>query len=283
MSRERNDTVRILECLQQATGCYFIWKSTAYLKVDKSLPEQFHRHIHPFCQCVKNISRSSELTCMRNDMQIISRQALKKRRAFINICHAGVAELVIPVFSNGHYRGALLCGLFRQANKASIYPNTSREFLKLEVLSEERINALTEIANRIIQDAEYITHGEHDGNTGVPQPQTIRDKRIANAIRHIQNNFRKEITVDELAEKAALSRSRFLHLFKEQTKMNLSTYIQRLKVEEASHLLSGTDLCMSEIADACGIYDQSRLSVLFKRYFNQSPLNYRKQINRPDA
>jgi AraC-like DNA-binding protein len=58
---------------------------------------------------------------------------------------------------------------------------------------------------------------------------------------------------------------------------NLSSYLNRLRVEKACHLLTDTDLTLSEIAGSCGFEDQSWFSKIFKSYTGLSPGKYRGQ------
>jgi AraC-like DNA-binding protein len=58
---------------------------------------------------------------------------------------------------------------------------------------------------------------------------------------------------------------------------NLSTYLNRLRVEKASRFLMETDMTLSEIAGSCGFEDQSWFSKIFKSFTGVSPGRYRVQ------
>lgn len=276
MQTERDLLIHLLEILEEAVGCSFIWKITSALNVEFNLPEKHRVHLQPFCVCVKAICPEYETSCMRNDMEQISRRALEQRTAFVNICHAGVGELVVPIFHGDHFLGVILGGPFLTADSKCVYPETSGEFHRLQKLSETRAAALADIVARVMHDAHPAMREEGENEREMPVPEQIDDIRIRDTMTFIQQKFRRTIPVSETARRCSLSKSRFLHLFKEKTGLSYSEYLNRLRIGEASRLLIGTDLRMNEIATACGISDQSRLAALFKRYHHSSPTSYRK-------
>jgi transcriptional regulator GlxA family with amidase domain len=58
---------------------------------------------------------------------------------------------------------------------------------------------------------------------------------------------------------------------------SLSSYLNRIRVEKASRMLTETDLSLSEIAGSCGFEDQSWFSKIFKNFIGVSPGKYRGQ------
>jgi AraC-like DNA-binding protein/ligand-binding sensor protein len=278
MQKDIAETIQLLDWLEATAGCGFIWRTTAALLVEESLDDQHSKHIHPFCARVKQKSHEMELTCMKNDSEKISRQALELRVPFINICHAGIAELVIPVFKGDHYLGVVLCGPFRGDQSFCTYSDCLEEFKKLDHLTEAKAEAIAGITRRVVKDASFIMHLADDEDLQIPPVETIQEYRIRNAARFLKKNFSHALSLDAVAAAASLSRSRFQHLFKEQTGLTFGDYLQRLRVGEAKRLLTGTGLQMSEIAAACGFSDQSRFAAIFKRYLKESPTAFRQRF-----
>jgi AraC-like DNA-binding protein/ligand-binding sensor protein len=100
---------------------------------------------------------------------------------------------------------------------------------------------------------------------------------LRKAERFIWENYTHKISLQEIADASGLSAPYFSTIFKEEMGENLSAYLNRLRVEKASHLLVETDLSLSEIAGSCGFEDQSWFSKIFKSYTGQSPGKYRSQ------
>ena len=108
----------------------------------------------------------------------------------------------------------------------------------------------------------------------------LRDFYIQEAITYMEQNYQRDLTVEELADVCKLNRSYFSKLFKREMGENLSTYILNTRIEHAKLLLRTTDKKAYEIAEAVGIYDPVYFSKIFKKAVGLKPKEYRE---RPDA
>jgi AraC-like DNA-binding protein len=100
---------------------------------------------------------------------------------------------------------------------------------------------------------------------------------LRKAERFIMENYSRKISLPEIAEVSGLSAPYFSTIFKEEMGENLSSYLNRLRSEKASHMLLDTELSLSEIAGSCGFEDQSWFSKIFKIFTGVSPGKYRSQ------
>jgi AraC-like DNA-binding protein/ligand-binding sensor protein len=98
---------------------------------------------------------------------------------------------------------------------------------------------------------------------------------LRKAERFIWDNYTRKISLQEIAASAGLSAPYFSTIFKEEMGENLSSYLNRLRVEKARHMLAETDLTLTAIASACGFEDQSWFSKIFKSFTGISPGKYR--------
>jgi AraC-like DNA-binding protein/ligand-binding sensor protein len=98
---------------------------------------------------------------------------------------------------------------------------------------------------------------------------------LRKAERFIWENYTRKISLQEIAAAAGLSAPYFSTIFKEEMGENLSSYLNRLRVEKARHMLAETDLTLTEIASSCGFEDQSWFSKIFKSFTGISPGKYR--------
>jgi AraC family transcriptional regulator len=102
------------------------------------------------------------------------------------------------------------------------------------------------------------------------EPSVVSDERILRAIAHIRSQLSTSLTLDEVAEVACLSPSRFRHLFVEQTGMALRPYVlwrRFLRVWEL--LMEGESL--STAAHAAGFADAAHLTRTSRRMFGFPP------------
>jgi AraC-like DNA-binding protein/ligand-binding sensor protein len=100
---------------------------------------------------------------------------------------------------------------------------------------------------------------------------------LRKAERFINENYNRKISLKEIASASGLSAPYFSTIFKEEMGENLSSYLNRLRVEKACRLLTETAMSLNEIAGSCGFEDQSWFSKIFKSFTGISPGKYRVQ------
>jgi two-component system, response regulator YesN len=150
--------------------------------------------------------------------------------------------------------------------------------------SEELVEANTRYVKRI-EDSKTVD--EITGNMRLILDQmagklfSFQGVRHASALRKaerfIWENFSRKISLKEIADVSGLSAPYFSTIFKEEMGENLSTYLNRLRVEKASSMLRETESPINGISAACGFEDQSWFSKIFKHYTGYSPCQYREQ------
>ncbi|MDR2101057.1 MAG: AraC family transcriptional regulator, partial [Treponema sp.] len=100
---------------------------------------------------------------------------------------------------------------------------------------------------------------------------------LRKAERFIWDNYTRKISLQEIADASGLSAPYFSTVFKDEMGENLSSYLNRLRVEKAAAMLGETDFSLNEIAGICGFEDQSWFSKIFKSYTGLSPGKYREK------
>lgn len=103
---------------------------------------------------------------------------------------------------------------------------------------------------------------------------------IAQAIRYIRKHYQDRITLDETAAEVGLSPNYFSRIFNEKMRISFSSYVNRLRIEQAERLLLNTTLSLIEIAGLVGFEEQSYFSKVFKGITMLSPGQYRKRAGR---
>lgn len=103
------------------------------------------------------------------------------------------------------------------------------------------------------------------------------DEALQRAIQYVLQNINCPITAAEVADHVGFSRSYFSTYFKEQLGFTLSAFILRCKLEEGKHLLQFTDKPLSVISYYLCFSSQSHFQTAFKKQYNVTPLQFRKQ------
>ncbi|MDR0443603.1 MAG: AraC family transcriptional regulator [Treponema sp.] len=96
------------------------------------------------------------------------------------------------------------------------------------------------------------------------------------AIKFIDENYSRSITVDDIAAHVALSRSRLYRLFMQHVFMPPQQYLMEFRVREGLNLLEKRAGSVKEIALAVGLEDQGYFTKLFKKITGKSPTDYMK-------
>lgn len=96
------------------------------------------------------------------------------------------------------------------------------------------------------------------------------------AIKYINANVEKNITIDMLARKYDISPSALKRCFKAKTGLPVYTYIRRKKMKKAKELLKESDMSVTNIAYHLGFINSSKFSSAFTSVVGERPSSYRK-------
>jgi AraC-like DNA-binding protein len=84
-----------------------------------------------------------------------------------------------------------------------------------------------------------------------------------------------EITLNQAAGAAALSKFYFVRFFKDQTGQTFHAYLSKLRIKKVEEYLMESDMSITDIAYACGFASLKTFNRLFKKYTGSSPSGYR--------
>ena len=93
---------------------------------------------------------------------------------------------------------------------------------------------------------------------------------------YIQNNYTKDMNLNELAEMYGTSASYLSRVLKEKLGVTFVNYIGRLRVENAKELLEKTNLSVTEIGEKSGFVNRNAFTRVFKASTGVTPSEYRK-------
>jgi AraC-like DNA-binding protein len=99
---------------------------------------------------------------------------------------------------------------------------------------------------------------------------------LRKAERYIWETYTRKVSLKEVAGISGLSAPYFSTIFKDEMGENLSSYLNRLRMEKASSMLRESEAPIYEISKACGFEDQSWFSKTFRSYAGISPCKYRE-------
>ena len=91
----------------------------------------------------------------------------------------------------------------------------------------------------------------------------------------VAQHFGERITVEDIAQAAAVSTSYLTKLFRQQMETSPHDYLLRYRITHAKQLLTDTDLPIGAIAKQVGFTSESNFSYRFSRVCDLSPRAYR--------
>ena len=94
---------------------------------------------------------------------------------------------------------------------------------------------------------------------------------------YLEENFRKKITLDDIADTLHVNRSYLSRYYKNKTGVNLFDEILMKRVEKAKEYLQNTEMKTYEISEAVGVEDAGYFSKMFKKITGVSPKEFRKR------
>jgi AraC-like DNA-binding protein/mannose-6-phosphate isomerase-like protein (cupin superfamily) len=102
--------------------------------------------------------------------------------------------------------------------------------------------------------------------------------RIAEAISHLEKQYREAMDLDELARIAHMSKRSFLRTFKAATNSSPIAYLIQVRINHSVRLLRQSQDNITEIAFQVGFNDSNYFTRQFTRAIGMSPRVYRQQF-----
>lgn len=115
---------------------------------------------------------------------------------------------------------------------------------------------------------------------GCSQKEPKSYTELSTILDYIDSHRTESLTVEQLAQKAGMSRRHFIRLFRRDAGMGFSAYLQLRRMEYACRLLLETDYKIAHIAKSAGYQDTAHFRELFRKLMKVSPSTYRTGSNK---
>ena len=139
------------------------------------------------------------------------------------------------------------------------------EELGAEAIRDTQMVKLLVLINRI-----YTS-----GSTAPDRTEAARDPKTGAVLSYINEDLGRELSVDELAEQAYLSRYHFMRLFKAQTGSTVHAYVRQKRLLYAARLIREGESAARAAAES-GFSDYSAFHRAFRESFGISPGQLKK-------
>ena len=122
---------------------------------------------------------------------------------------------------------------------------------------------------------------EQYGDVGAPSPRMRRilsRSQEARAKEMLRSKMDGSISVTEIADACQLSRSYFIHAFRQTTGQTPHQWLVAQRLARAQNLLTDFALPLAQVAADCGFSDQSHFTRVFSQHVGVPPGTWRRKV-----
>ncbi|HRZ99841.1 MAG TPA: AraC family transcriptional regulator, partial [Candidatus Paceibacterota bacterium] len=101
--------------------------------------------------------------------------------------------------------------------------------------------------------------------------------RLAQTISHLETHLAEPINLDEMANRAEMSKRSFIRAFRAATDRTPVAYLIQLRINRAASLLRHSTDSVTEIAFKVGFEDSNYFTRQFRKILGVSPRRYRRE------
>lgn len=134
----------------------------------------------------------------------------------------------------------------------------------------------TEVRNKMDDTSQDMLSDERmEDETDRSIKNQVISKKI---LQYIDEHYREDISLQELAEFLNYSEAYFSTVFKQCFDQNFTVFLSKYRVEKARKLLEDITINVKEISEEVGYRDSNYFSKVFKRITGVTPSEYRKSF-----
>ena len=239
----------------------------------------FPKHKSPFCSLLdKNIN--AKQNCIYCDEQAM-KHVHKTGSIYIYRCWCGLYEAIMPLYTYGQLSGYLMMGQILDKDKdineildciskyISIIDSVSQTLKQTSSLTKKQIKAYGDLIDLY---AKYLT---------LTNSVVVDSKDLADEIQsYLVHHYTEDITIDYLCSYFHVSKGTLHSHFKEKYHTTIHQRILSIRLEKARTLLTSTNDSIKMIAKEVGFQDADYFSKTFKKRFQVSASNLKKEYTK---
>lgn len=176
-----------------------------------------------------------------------------------------------------------ISALFERSKSGLVYYGKTREKIGeslgdlLHMDNVERLTSFIHILHALAKSKEYNSLNA----SGVSLMLHRQDNdRIDQIYAYVRNNFKNEVTLEEVSGLVNMTNPAFCRYFKKLTKKTFIEFVHEFRVVHACKLLSEETMTITEICFECGFNNFSHFTRVFKKITGKTPSEYRKTLSK---
>ena len=232
-----------------------------------------------FCRMI-NQDPEGHSRCVSSDCRAVSSCGIS-RKPYCYQCHAGLREVIIPLYDSGELIAYLAFGQLldtRSYDEQWAYTRSTLDwykgdmqalhaaFFKLKRLTREEFDAYIEILEVL---AAYIQLEQIIHSAEITDKQRLE--------KYIDEHYTEKQTLKKISAELGMGTTKLCSLAKSLPGGNSLTALFSLRrIEAAKSLLVKRSLTVTEIAGLVGFSDYNYFTKTFKKYVGVTPSEYRR-------
>lgn len=261
------------------------------------LPFIYKVHANRFCNVAKTTAAGMR-TCLRCKAASI-RKAMRLKTPYYGSCYLGMAEIVVPVHFNDKPVCIIYLGNLRlddnarqqlaRISKICSVTGVDREALvkeleTAEAVQESRISEYMEICS-ILKDIILlaVSNDTRLKTKSLPDSPEYRDDGhwvIQSVKNYVSAYYNRNLKLSYLAKLYFHNPQYLCRLFKKETGVPFTDFVNQVRINQAKHLLALTDHNIVDISLQAGYNNVTYFNRLFKEFTGMTPGEYRSSCQR---
>lgn len=106
--------------------------------------------------------------------------------------------------------------------------------------------------------------------------KSARFKVFRDILIFVNNNYRMNLSLDEIAEKMNVTKKQLIGMFNDYAGMTPVNYINRFRISTACVIFTESEIGIKTVAHMVGIEDEAYFTRMFRKWKGMSPRDYQK-------
>ena len=157
-------------------------------------------------------------------------------------------------------------------------------YLEASAKKQEKYSDVFCLAN-LLRLIVYLTRNFYDKTAEILPSKTKNNKleMARKAIKYMEENFQRQISFCEMAKSLGYSQYYFSHVFKEVVGCTAVHFLNIIRCNYATVLMSETNYNINEIAEKCGYMTPSYFSQTYKKIMGKNPSDNKSSLKKEHA
>lgn len=170
-----------------------------------------------------------------------------------------------------------------KAKRGILFQGSDQHIVKKRLLSLtdnsgiKQVIAFLELIDSMVSAVDYSLIS----SAGFSNHYSLKDNsKIDKVFRYMFDHYQQEITLEEIAQVANMTKHAFCHYFKTRTQKSFIEFLNEIRVSQAAQMIAQDQNLIGNIAYDCGFGSLSNFNKVFKSIKGLTPTEYKKQLSK---